>query len=86
MPPARFAKQAKKVSIGLGGILGLASHFGTSVTSTAIRYATLGIKPCVVVKWTANKYSWKWLSSEALEARFRKTVETRDALPEGSAT
>lgn len=86
MPAARFLKQGKRASVGLPGILELARHFGTSVTSTAIRYATLGLKPCVVIKWGDGKYAWKWLSSEALEARLRKTFETTDAIPEGSAT
>jgi hypothetical protein len=86
MPAARFLKQGKRASIGLPGILELASQFGTSVTSTAIRYATLGLKPCVVIKWNDSKYAWKWLSSEALEARFRKTFENVAAIPHGSAT
>jgi hypothetical protein len=86
MPAARFVKQGKRAAVGLPGILQLASQFGTSVTSTAIRYATLGLKPCVVVKWSDNKFSWKWLSSEALEARFRKTFQSANAIPEGSAT
>jgi hypothetical protein len=86
MPVARFIKQGKRASVGLPGILQLASQFGTSVTSTAIRYATLGLKPCVVVKWSDNRFSWKWLSSEALEARFRKTFESASAIPPGSAT
>jgi Zn-dependent peptidase ImmA (M78 family) len=86
MPAARFIKQGKKAPVGLPGILDLASQFGTSVTSTAIRYATLGLTPCVVIKWSDSRYSWKWLSSEALEARFRKTFESASALPQGSAT
>jgi hypothetical protein len=86
MPALRFLKQGKRASAGLAGILQLAREFGTSVTSTAIRYATLGLKPCVVIKWRDEKYAWKWLSSEALEARFRKTFESADALPADSAT
>jgi hypothetical protein len=86
MPAARFIKQGKRTSVGLPGILHLASYFGTSVTSTAIRYATLGLKPCVVVKWSGDSFAWKWLSSEALEARFCKTFQSISAIPKGSAT
>jgi Zn-dependent peptidase ImmA (M78 family) len=86
MPSARFLQQAKRLPVGLGGILALARTFGTSVTSTAIRYATLRVKPCVVVKWSPDGYAWKWLSYDAREAGYRKTIESVADIADGSAT
>lgn len=87
MPSERFLRQAKSSPIGLATIMSLANRFGTSITSTAVRYADLSIKPSVVVKWTAKgQFSWKWLSYETREAGFRKTVESMFAVLEGSAT
>jgi len=86
MPSVRFVQQAKRLPAGLGGILSLAGTFATSVTSTAIRYATLRVKPCVVVKWSADGYAWKWLSYDAREAGYRKTIESASDIAAGSAT
>ncbi|MCI0458580.1 MAG: ImmA/IrrE family metallo-endopeptidase [Gemmataceae bacterium] len=86
MPAARFVPQSRRLSAGLGGILALAEKFGTSVTSTAIRYAILRIKPCVVVKWSDEGYAWKWLSYDAREAGYRKTIESSADVVGGSAT
>jgi Zn-dependent peptidase ImmA (M78 family) len=65
MPAKHFIQAAKSCSAGLYAIIKLARSFDTSLTSTAIRYASLGIKPCVVVKWTNEGYKWRWLSDEA---------------------
>jgi|SRR5215213_4370 len=86
MPPARFNKLAVRAAAGLGGVLKIAEHFGTSVTSTAIRYAKSEIVPCAVIKWDGHGFGWKWLSTETFRARFRRTVETLSDLPEDSPT
>jgi Zn-dependent peptidase ImmA (M78 family) len=86
LPRSRFLQAARSVRVGLEGILRLARDFGTSVTSTAIRYADLEIAPCLVIKWSSEGYSWKWLSTETFRARYRKTIETRESLAEGSPT
>lgn len=86
MPASRFKDAAKKAGQGLPGILKLKQAFQTSVASTAIRYAGLGIKPCVVMKWNNNGYQWKWLSSEAREAGISKTIELKSQIPPGSVT
>ena len=83
MPRSRFAARAKGVPVGLGGVLSLAGHFNTSITSTAIRYAASDVAACAVIKWTWRAYSWKWLSSETFRARLRKTIEVRqDVVPD----
>lgn len=86
MPKNRFLKSANKLVPGLPGILQLAGGFGTSVTSTAVRYATLNVRPSVAVKWMESGYSWKWISDDFYRAGYRKTIEDPAALLEGSAT
>ena len=86
MPAARFRKLAEKASLGLQGILTIADAFGTSVTSTAIKYAKSDIVPCAVIKWRKDGYAWKWLSTETFRARYRKTIESADRLMPDSPT
>lgn len=88
LPRDRFTMAAQKFgpSGGLRTVLSLAQRFNTSVTSTAIRYASLAVSPCIVIKWTSDKYGWKWLSDQAYEAGFRRTIEDKAAVIEGSAT
>jgi Zn-dependent peptidase ImmA (M78 family) len=86
MPTKRFIQTANGYSVGLQAILGLARSFSASVTSSAIRYATLGIKPCVVVKWGNDGYQWRWLSDEARLGRYLKTIDSIDQIPHDSPT
>lgn len=86
MPSERFRKRAKRVEAGLAGIQKLAGDFGTSLTSTAIRYAKLDLETCVIIKWNSGGYGWKWLSPSAYEAGWRKTIETPAKLVPESAT
>lgn len=86
MPRERFVKRAKRCEKGLAGILKLADHFKTSVTGTAVRYASLDVTPCAVVKWNWKGYSWKRLSSQTFEARFCRTIELPQQLVENSPT
>lgn len=86
MPSDRFRKRAKRVAKGLEGIRELAGVFGTSLTSTAIRYAKLDVTKCVVIKWNTDGYGWKWLSPTAYAEGWRKTVEEPAKLVPGSAT
>ncbi len=88
LPRSQFLTEARKKGTrdGLKTILALARLFGTSVTAAAIRYATLGASPCVVIKWNPNRYGWKWLSEDAYAAGYRKTIEDPAAVLEGSAT
>ena len=86
MPSQRFCKRAKKFGPGLNGICQLANDFGTSLTSTAIRYAKLDLMRCVIIKWDSDGYGWKWLSPSAYASGWRKTIETPAELLNGSAT
>jgi len=81
LPQSRFLAQAKRYAAGLPAILTLASYFKTSVTSAAIRYASLGASPCAVIKWDDLAFGWKWLSRETFEARLFRTIESVEQLP-----
>ena len=86
MPTARFMRFAGRVPVGLEAILKIAGEFGTSVTSTAIKYVRADIVPCAVVKWNVEGYSWKWLSTETFRARYIKTIESVNKLLADSPT
>lgn len=86
LPRESFLKKAKGCGPGLGGVLSLSDHFDTSVTATAIRYAALGVAPCVVIKWNTNRFGWKWLAEDAYAAGYRKTIEDKAAVVPDSAT
>lgn len=86
MPRPWFTRKAKAKMPGLPAIIGLATAFGTSVSSAAIRYASLGVTPCAVIKWSPDGYAWKWLSHDAWASGFRKTIESKTCVLPGSAT
>ena len=86
MPTVRFRKVAERVPVGLEAILKIAKEFGTSVTSTALKYVKSDIVPCAVIKWNSDGYSWKWLSDETFRARYRKTIEFANKLPPDCST
>jgi hypothetical protein len=86
MPSQPFVKHARGMKSGLPTILALRRHFRTSVTSTACRYATIGLSPCVVVKWSKAGYGWNFISSQARGAGFRDVVRSKTSLPEESPT
>ena len=70
----------------MDGILELAYKLRTSITCTAIRYATLGIRPIALVKWHKDSVAWKWFSGDVREAGFRTVIDKFSKLPEGTAT
>jgi Zn-dependent peptidase ImmA (M78 family) len=86
MPKGKFLKASARHKIGLASILAMTEHFGTSVTSTAIRYVDSDILPCAVMKWGPDGLTWKSFSTDTFRARFRKTVETVDKLADDCAT
>jgi len=86
MPKDRFQKAAKKKNPGLAGILILKETFKTSVESTAIRYAVLDIKPCIVIKWDESGRAWSWYSREAWNAKIWGTIVALDKILSDSAT
>lgn len=87
MPKKRFEKAAKKVTRGLDGVRKLATQFGTSLTSTAIRYLDLYLKDGVIIKWnSAGEYSWRRIPSDIGFGFKTVTIKTRSELVPNSAT
>ena len=74
LPRRRFLERARGSPPGLAGILELAELFGTSITSTAIRYVQEDLVPCTVIKWNPEGFGWKWFSPETYRARLRRTI------------
>jgi len=86
MPMPLFRAHAEKEEQGLAGILNLADRFGTSVTSTAIRYVRSGVAPCAVMKWNHDGRAWQSLSAETYRRRFRRAISSAEDLPHGCPT
>lgn len=86
MPASRFREAAAGKRSGFDGVLELAGEFGTSLTSTAIRCATMDISPCVVIKWHWHGYKWKYFSRSMFRRHFKEVVEVPEKLPAECAT
>lgn len=86
LPEKRFRTAAKKYGVGLGAVRELAKVFRTSLTSTAIRYASLEVLPCALIKWNSSGVAWKWLSGSTREAGFRVTISEPSKLPRNCPT
>ena len=86
MPTPRFLKAARGMPTGLPTILSLKETFGTSITSTAIRYTRLDLAPCTLVKWQKTGFAWKWFSNSTFQAGFRRTIEDPAKVPADSPT
>ena len=86
MPEDRFRKAGKGKGTGFDCILELVEEFGTSLTSTAIRYASLDMSPCAVIKWHWRGYRWKCFSSSMFRRHFRLMFEVPEKLAQDCAT
>lgn len=87
MPKAFFVKVAQENSLGMKGILALQQHFQTSLTSTALRYAQVGIVPCLVMKWEFQKgLIWQHASPHTLLSELPPPISKTQKLPENSPT
>lgn len=67
MPTAEFQKALTEVSEGLSGIISLASTFGVSIQSAALRYAAASRSCCAVVMFRDGGKPW-WSVSPELKA------------------
>jgi Zn-dependent peptidase ImmA (M78 family) len=86
MPEQRFRLACKTKRVGMASILEMSSVFGTSVTSTALRYVKLDIVPCAVFKWANAKLQWHWMSTDTFRAKFGSAVRREEELPSDSPT
>ena len=86
MPTDRFLRVAGKEARGLASILALAESFGTSATSTALRFVRLDAAPCGVIKWNPDGFAWKWCSRSMVEAGYRGTLRNPEQIPDDAPT
>lgn len=86
LPTGPFLRAVGKRGPSLESVIEIANEFGTSLSSTAIRFAGVDVHPCVVIRWAPEGYAWKWLSPQAHRSRFWSTIEDIEAVPEDSAT
>jgi Zn-dependent peptidase ImmA (M78 family) len=87
MPTGEYSKALTEVSNGLGGIIDLASTFGVSIQSSALRFTSISGKPCAIVMLREGLKPW-WNISTELKARGYRWVRKLcyDAIPPDSAT
>lgn len=86
MPEHRFRREVKNAKTGLPTIIRVAAGFGTSITSAAIRFVSLEISPCTIIKWESSKTAWKWVSESLWQFGLRKTIHCDMKIVSGSAT
>jgi len=86
MPEGRFRRSVAGVGLGLGAVLSLATLYGTSLTSAAVRYVAVQELPCAVIQWHWQRHEWKAFSSSMFRRRFQRVFRAPGRLPEDSAT
>ena len=86
MPKGRFCSEAKRKPTSANAIYGLSKKFGTSLTSTAIRFIKTTEKPVLVMLWTHMGRQWGWASKSFETLARSKCVSNVIELPEGCLT
>lgn len=86
LPTVPTKERQQIAAFGLAGIQTLSNEFQTSISSTAIRYTNLSIRPCAVIRWTQAGVSWMVVSPKMWEQGVRWTNITPEKLPRDSAT
>lgn len=87
MPRHLFAKAARRQEAGFAAVKSLAKRFGTSYTSTALRYIDDVFERAVLLMWTQEGVVWSRFSRNwEFEQRRPYTVSRIEQLTRGSAT
>ncbi len=86
MPEIRFREAARGTAAGFECILKLVREFGTSLTSTAVRYVSLDMWPTALIKWHWRGYRWKSFSSSMFRRHFTRMFEIPGKLTQDCAT
>lgn len=64
MPEERFKKFVQRKKFDFALLKATANYFDTSITATAIRFATIGNHPLMIVFGEKNMIQWKWASED----------------------
>ncbi|ACF14574.1 protein of unknown function DUF955 [Chloroherpeton thalassium ATCC 35110] len=86
MPRPYFKSKAHALPIGMKGILALKWYFNTSITSTALRYVGLNIRPFLFLLWRKNQIIRAHSSCPEIMDLFGDLIVQRKILPSSSAT
>ena len=86
MPTKRFNSAVKKRPPSMQSIRELAEQFGTSYSSTAIRYAKSDLHSAIVMRWTSEERKWCWSSEEMFQITGNKLYKPAEKIVVGSLT
>lgn len=86
MPPRRFLSAAQQRDVSVNAIDELATMFGTSMMSTAIRYARADVASIAVILWGEAQRRWCWSSKDVWEITHNKAYRSTSRVPPGSVT
>jgi len=86
MPRPYFKSKAHALPVGLKGILALKWYFNTSITSTALRYVSLNIRPFLLLLWRNNEIIRTYASCKNIMDAFGNLAIQRRNLPSTSPT
>lgn len=86
LPEKLFVRALRKAGHGLDAIETLAAQCDTSLTATAIRFATLAEDPVAVIVATGNKVDFCFMSEPLREHRGIEWLRKGSIIPSGTAT
>ncbi len=82
MPPSRFLPSVPRGKSPLEAILSLAAKFKSSLTATAIHYASIAADRCAIIRWNADgTFAWKKVGGAYYAEGFRKPRYAAGHLP-----
>ena len=86
MPTKRFNSAVKKRPPSMQSIRELAEQFGTSYSSTAIRYAKSDLHSVIAMRWTSEERKWCWSSDDMYQITGNKFYKPTEKIVVGSLT
>lgn len=86
MPDEPFRAACARVQPGLTAVETLAEKCGTSLTATAIRYATLSKDPIAVVCSKDNRVEFAFMSDILKQRRDLNWIKKNSGIPDGTET
>jgi hypothetical protein len=86
MPRSRAMAIVRKCTPGLPAAIAVAEQFETSWTSAVLRYVSLDVVSCAIIKWNTDGTAWSWFADSTFRAGYRKLNLNREAVPVDSPT
>ena len=82
LPKERIKQDCNKKKFSFNVLQELSKKYQTSLTATALRFATIGNHPIMVVYSVNNKVKWYWYSTDF---RFWSLKHGKERVPEDTA-